>query len=100
MRRIVYCTAISRGDENEWNFLWQQYQKSNVATEKVLILSTLGCTRQIWLQKRYLDWSLDKPSIIRKQDASTVFASVANNEVGSYVAANFFFDNLHKIYKQ
>lgn len=100
MRRIVYCTAISRGGEKEWNFLWQQYLKSNVATEKVLILSTLGCTRQIWLHKRYLDWSLDKPSVIRKQDASTVFSAVASNEVGSFVAADFFFDNIHKIYKQ
>lgn len=99
MRRIVYCTAISKGDEKDWSFLWQQYQKSNVATEKVTILSTLGCTRHIWLQKRYLEWSLD-PSIIRKQDASTVFASVANNEVGSYVAADFFFENIHKIFKQ
>lgn len=100
MRRIVYCTAVSRGAEDEWNFLWKQYKISNVGSEKAIILSTLGCTKQIWLQKRYLDWSIDGKSGIRKQDAATVFATVATNEIGSFIARDFFYDNIQKIYKQ
>lgn len=100
MRKIIYCEGIGQGNESDWNFLWQQYQKSDVAAEKSDILVALGCTREIWLLKRYLDWSLDKPNIIRKQDARTVFAAVANNEVGSYIALDFIFDNLYKILVQ
>lgn len=45
IRPVVYCTAISEGGENEWNFLWDRFQKENVAAEQVVILSALGCTK-------------------------------------------------------
>jgi len=35
LRYIVYCTAISIGDEMEWDFLWEQYEKTNNANEKI-----------------------------------------------------------------
>ena len=44
----IYCTAISRGDEIEWDFLWDRMVKTNNAHEKKNILSALGCSRQIW----------------------------------------------------
>ncbi|XP_066254232.1 aminopeptidase N-like [Euwallacea similis] len=95
---IVYCTALTYGGEKEWNFLWQKYQRSNVASEKNSLLSVLGCTREIWLLNRYLDWSLNDDKI-RRQDSSSVFSAVANNDVGYYVAKKFFFDNVKKIFK-
>lgn len=53
LRSVVYCTAIRNGGDKEWNFLWNRYTKSNVGTEKTLILSALGCSREIWLLQRY-----------------------------------------------
>jgi hypothetical protein len=44
LRSVVYCSALSNGGEEEWNFLWDQYNKTNVATDQVLILAALGCT--------------------------------------------------------
>jgi len=44
LRSVVYCSALINGGEEEWDFLWEQYQKTNVATDQVLILNALGCT--------------------------------------------------------
>ncbi|KAJ8967081.1 hypothetical protein NQ314_003093 [Rhamnusium bicolor] len=99
LRGVVYCTSLKHGGEDEWDFLWKKYQNSNVATEKNTILSALGCSSEIWILSRYLEWSLDDTKI-RRQDSSTVFSSVARNDVGYYIAKNFFYDNVKQIFKQ
>lgn len=98
LRGVVYCTTLKGGGEAEWDFLWQKYQNSNVATEKTTILSSLGCTEEIWLLSRYLEWSLND-TIIRRQDSSSVFGSVARNDVGYFIAKNFFYENIDEIFK-
>lgn len=42
---MVYCTAISEGNKDDWEFLWGRFKKSDVAAEQVLILNALGCTK-------------------------------------------------------
>jgi len=51
-RSVVYCSALSNGGEAEWDYLWDQYKKTNVATDQVLILAALGCTRSTSLLNR------------------------------------------------
>lgn len=99
LRGVVYCTTLKHGGEEEWEFLWKHYQNSNVATEKNTILSALGCTKEVPLLTRYLDWSLND-SIIRRQDSSSVFSSVARNDVGFTIAKNFFYEKVNQIFKQ
>lgn len=100
LRSVVYCTAIRHGGDREWQFLWERYSKSNVGTEKTLILSALGCSREIWLLQRYLDWTLDESTGVRKQDRTTVFKNVARNDAGLLLAKSFLFDNVEDIYKK
>lgn len=88
------------GDEAEWNFLWKMYQTSNVATEKNSILNALGCTKHTWLLNRFLEWSLDDSSGVRKQDSSLVFSSIAGRDVGFYIAKDFFMNNIKRIYEK
>jgi aminopeptidase N len=45
LRSLVFCTALAHGEEEEWNFLWERYTESVIATEQVTILSALGCTK-------------------------------------------------------
>ena len=52
MKEVVYCSAIGNGDEAEWDFGWERYKNSNVATEKDLLLTALGCSKQKWILKR------------------------------------------------
>lgn len=42
---VVYCTAVSEGDKDDWEFLWGRFKKSDVAAEQVVILNALGCTK-------------------------------------------------------
>nr|XP_023023668.1 aminopeptidase N-like isoform X1 [Leptinotarsa decemlineata] len=98
LRGVVYCTTLKHGGEMEWEFLWKQYQNSNVATEKGTLLNALGCTQEIWLLTRYLEWSMNDTRI-RRQDSSTVFSSVARNDIGYYIAKNFFYENVNQIFK-
>lgn len=90
LKSVVYCTAIRVGGPAEWDFTWQRYLESNVGSEKDLLLSALGCTRETWLLSRYLDWALNDKSGIRKQDVPRVFGTVSSNIIGQPLAFNFF----------
>ncbi|XP_068246618.1 uncharacterized protein [Palaemon carinicauda] len=93
VKSVVYCTAISEGGEKEWNFAWEQYLDSNVASEKSKLLGALGCSKEIWIISRYMKMAFTADSGIRKQDAAVVFSSVARNKVGRYLAWNYLRDN-------
>lgn len=53
MKATVYCNAISNGGDEEWDFGWDRFLASNVATEKRDLLGALSCTKEIWLLNRY-----------------------------------------------
>lgn len=89
LKSVVYCTAIRIGGQPEWDFAWERYQRTNVGTEKDLLLHALGCSRETWILSRYLNWGFTEGSGIRKQDASRVFGSVANNVIGQPLAFNY-----------
>lgn len=98
LRGIVYCQGVKEGGEEAWTFMWNRYRNSNVGTEQNLILGALSCTKEVWLLNRYLEWSVDEKSGIRRQDSSTVFASVARTDFGYYLANRFLKQNIKKIY--
>lgn len=98
LRSVVYCNAMRNGKEPEWNFLWQRYLKSNVGSEKVMIIGALSCTREVWLVERFLLWSLNSTSGVRKQDTTIVFGGVAKSDVGFHLAKSFFLENVEEIY--
>jgi aminopeptidase N len=53
LKHIVYCTAISVGGQDEWDFAWQRYRKTNIGSEKDILLGALGCSRETWILSRY-----------------------------------------------
>lgn len=42
---VVYCTVVAEEPDYEWDFLWKKYITENVAAEKMVILTALGCTK-------------------------------------------------------
>jgi len=52
LKAIIYCTAISYGSEEEWDFAWKMYKTTTVASEKDLLLDALGCSRETWILAR------------------------------------------------
>ncbi|XP_050699388.1 aminopeptidase N-like isoform X2 [Eriocheir sinensis] len=99
LKSTVYCHAIAAGDEEEWNFAWEQYLTANVGSEKNRLLSAMGCTKHTWILSRYLEMAFSSESGIRKQDAFRVFGRVASNEVGRPLAWAFLQDRWHDIYE-
>lgn len=98
LRSVVYCTAIKYGSDSEWQFLWQRYINSNVASEKQIILAALGCSREIWILLRYLEWSFSETNGIRKQDSFIAFGSVARAESGFLLARDFLYEHIQSIH--
>lgn len=97
LKSTVYCTAIKYGDETEWDFAWERFQKATVASEKEILLSAMGCSRVPWILARYLENAMSDEYGIRKQDAFRVFISVADNVIGQPIAFDYMRNNWAKM---
>lgn len=97
MKNTAYCQAIDNGDEDEWDFAWDRYQASNVASEKRDLLGGLTCTKEIWLLNKLLNMSLTDGSGIRKQDGRSVISRVALNHIGRDLAFDFVRDQWDRV---
>merc|ERR1719153_1277968 len=97
MKYETYCNAISNGGLEEWDFAWERYKKSLVASEKSALLSALGCTKEVWLLNRYLNMSFTAGSGVREQDTLTVLDMVSSNTVGRYLAFDFIREKLDEV---
>ncbi|XP_017023713.1 aminopeptidase Ey-like [Drosophila kikkawai] len=99
VRGTVYCTAIKHGSDEDWEFLWTRYLKTNVAADRDTILLSLTCTQNERLLQRQLDMIFDPKGDIRMQDAAATFDSVAANGEGWLLAKKYLVENLDHIYK-
>lgn len=89
LRYTVYCTAIENGNKEDWDFLWKAYENEQNASERDRIMRALGCTKEIWMLARYLEWTFNKAKPIRRQDGAFVFRMIAKNNYGRDIAFNF-----------
>ncbi|XP_059161761.1 uncharacterized protein LOC131944899 [Physella acuta] len=96
-RSTVYCSAISSGGWDEWSFGLKMYTESDLASEKVNLLSALSCTKQPWILNNFLSLVVEKDSVIRKQDALNVITYISSNTVGRSLAWNFFRANFQHL---
>ena len=96
LRPTVYCTAIRHGNEEDWNFLWQRYKESNVATEKRTIIFALSCSRNTKTLRNYIDMTYERGQI-RKQDSAYAFGSIIRNEFGFNIAKDYYMENIDKL---
>ncbi|GAB0097812.1 Aminopeptidase [Sergentomyia squamirostris] len=97
LKTLIYCTAIKHGDYRLWDFAWERFQRTRVASEKEILLSALGCSREPWILIRYLDRSLTDVHGIRKQDVFRVFGAVSSSDLGQTVAFNYMRSNWEHI---
>lgn len=95
----MYCIAIRYGEQTEWDFAWQRYLKATVSSEKEMLLAGLGCSRETWILKRFLERSISNTKGIRKQDVFRVFGAVSNSVIGQPIAFNFIRENWQRLKK-
>jgi aminopeptidase N len=101
LRSVIYCNALRHSnDPGDWEYLWEQFGTSQIATEQVTILSALGCTKDDEIRKKYLSLSINSTSGIRQQDALSVFSAVySGNPDGVDLAFDFLLENYEDIYE-
>ncbi|KAH0552187.1 hypothetical protein KQX54_006650, partial [Cotesia glomerata] len=96
----VWCTALKHGDFDDWELMWQEYRASNFESEKVMILSALGCSQNSTAIKKYLSNAISSDGSIRDQNIVNVFSSVYSAEkYGVDLSIEFFINNYTSIYK-
>ncbi|XP_072037203.1 aminopeptidase N-like [Amphiura filiformis] len=98
MRLAVYCTAIAEGGQGEWEFAFEQYQKTNSDTEKATLLAGMTCSQDKDILKRYLSYLLDI-DVISDAYHERVLTGVIANAAGSTLAWEFFWNNFDTILK-
>jgi len=98
IRSEVYCHGVKAGNIEDWEFVFEQFKKSDDASEKRKLLAALSCTREPWLLSRILDMSLEGVDI-RKQDAASAITLVASNKIGLPITWDFFRGNWNRIVK-
>ncbi|KAL0968053.1 hypothetical protein UPYG_G00261690 [Umbra pygmaea] len=99
LRTVVYCSAIAAGGVLEWDFGWNMLKNATIASEADKLMSSLACTKDNFLLKRYLDYTLD-PDKIRKQDATSVILFISSNVEGEKLAWDFVTKNWHNMFTQ
>ncbi|XP_034484663.1 aminopeptidase N [Drosophila innubila] len=97
LKSVIYCTALAEGSYQEWYFAYKQYKRTNSASEKEEILTSLGCTTKPWLLSKYLNLTINSTSGILKQDGALAFRAVASNAIGYEMAFDFLQSNIKEI---
>ena len=77
-REFVYCTAISGGDQIEWEFASTQLDKEQYAGERANLQKGMSCTKQPWLISRYLNDHLNATKY-RTQEISLGLMAISSN---------------------
>ncbi|KAM4710291.1 aminopeptidase Q [Discoglossus pictus] len=94
IRNAIYCYAISVGNEKEWEFAWEMYNKSHLVDniEASHLLYGMSCTKEPWLLYRFLkDFQSDAHVYI------VIFLDVIKNDIGRHIAWEFIKENWQRV---
>ena len=80
LRDVVYSTAIRLGGEGEWNFLWDQFLKVQIDSERLKLIYALGVSTNQKLIEKYLDETLGDN--LRLQDVIYVYRGIGAQAPG------------------
>ncbi|KAK0167897.1 hypothetical protein PV327_001752 [Microctonus hyperodae] len=99
VKATVICTALKHGDYDDWNFVWNQYRKSNFESDKIGILNALGCSENATAISEYLNAIFLKDNLIREQNFGNAFGSIYSaGKFGVNASIEFLISNYKKIY--
>lgn len=87
-RWIAYSAGVKFGTSKDWDFAWQKYNTTQVASERSLWMRALATANDPYILQQYLDAVFDR-SKIRGQDVRAVIGGVASNPAGSLLAWRF-----------
>jgi len=92
-RLPIYCTAVRRGDKNNWYSAWQMVLKSRSSHHRSTLLSALACIEDAAILRHYLRLSMNPDVDLYPHEQIEVIESVARNKLGRYLAFDFIEEN-------
>ncbi|XP_070557953.1 aminopeptidase N-like [Ptychodera flava] len=93
VKEEAYCAAIRNGGLEEWQFAYQQINSNS--SERSLLESALGCTKDSWLLQRYMEEYHDN------NDAATAISSCKDkSSQGFYMAWMFTLTNFDSLFER
>lgn len=97
LRSNAYQYGMEReGNQDNWDYVWEQSQTTQSASEKSRLLYSLSKTREVWLLSRYIEYTEDE-TMIREQDYFTVLNYIADNPVGNPLVWDYVRENWTKL---
>jgi hypothetical protein len=51
-RSLVYYYGVANGGEEEWNFVYDQFKKTNVASETRKLMYGMAASKEAWILER------------------------------------------------
>ncbi|XP_014434715.1 aminopeptidase Q [Pelodiscus sinensis] len=91
IKRTICCYGVAMGSEREWEFAWKMYNHNNsTELDKNIMLSALRCTRESWLLRRYLQYSLNNSF---SNTTVIIISNVAATAIGHRIAWEFVTEN-------
>lgn len=95
MRPWVYCTGLRNGNAADFDALWDKYMEDDLAGEKIVLLETMGCTRDAASLRKYLDHIVSDNDEVRPQDFNTALNSATSgNEENTKIVFDWLQENL------
>ncbi|XP_026290369.1 aminopeptidase N [Frankliniella occidentalis] len=101
LRATAYCTAVSSGSSDLWDFMWQRYLaagRKNV-DQQDSILSALACTSDPARAAYLLERSISDGDI-RPQDVGTVWSAAGGKPVAGLVVFRFLREHWPRIHQK
>ncbi|RZF47937.1 hypothetical protein LSTR_LSTR008741 [Laodelphax striatellus] len=88
------CTGVRAANHSVWETVWDYYVKTDVSTEKSLLLQALGCSQNNESLKKYMaKLTGTQPDDIRTQDYIMVQRSLMANPSGGQAVLEYLIDN-------
>ncbi|CAL1533887.1 unnamed protein product [Lymnaea stagnalis] len=99
LRGIIYSTGLKYGTKSDWDQVFERYLRSNVPSEKSLLLSSLAATKDSRVLQILLEYSLDDTKV-KSQNSGDVIEYVASNDNGLLLSWRFFRQNWDKLFER
>lgn len=96
LRGVVYTVGIQFGTYEDWLHCWNQYNATQIPSEKAVLLTALGHTSDPWILSQYLEYSLQRDKV-RPQNIFLVLRSAYYNKYGRDLTWRFVRSNWKKL---
>ncbi|KAL4150039.1 hypothetical protein QTP88_003885 [Uroleucon formosanum] len=91
IRYTVYYYGMSKGNESEWNRLWDLFLNEQEPQEKIKLMVALTASKETSILTRLLQ-NAKNESYVRSQDYFIILSQISRNPVGTQLVWNFLRD--------